>query len=422
MKPLQTQVKRSESARVPPAAQAESDPARWHRHEAWILGASVILVAFNMRIAMTSISPLLPEIQSSIGLSPLAASLLTALPALCFGLISPLAPRLARSCGTERAIASALALLTVGTALRLAPYVPTLFSSQILSSCGIGILNVLLPSVVKRDFACRVSLLTALYTTSMAVGAALAAGAAVPLRDQLGQSWTWSLGFWAIPALLAWGVWIRQARPSGDRVQARHAVRGLWRDGLAWQVTLFMGLQSSIAYVIFGWFAPMLIDRGLEPAEAGIVFSVAVMIGAVGSLIGPALATYGQDQRLSILGVMALCMAGVLGSFLGPLSWIWVWAILVEVALGAVFAIALTLIVLRSPDAAVAAQLSGMAQSVGYLIASCGPLFAGLIRNWTGNWNAVAYFMAGVALLTACLGLGAGRNLQVRVASAEPRV
>lgn len=401
-------------------AQTEQEPAGSNRREAVLLGVSVILVAFNMRIAITSISPLLPEIRRGIGLSLSDASILTALPALCFGLISPAAPALARRFGTERAIALALAALTAGTGLRLLPSVPVLFAAQILSACGIGLANVLIPSVVKKDFVHRVSLLTAFYTMSMAVGAAIAAGAAVPLRGLLG-SWTLALGFWAIPALLALVVWTRQLRPGATAVPAGHPVRGLWRDALAWQVTLFMGLQSSLAYMVFGWFAPMLIERGLTPADAGALFSAAVMAGAVGSLIGPGLATSGRDQRGSIIGVLAVCLAALLGSFLGPLSTIWLWAIILELTLGATFAIALTLIVLRSPNARVAAQLSGMSQSVGYLVASCGPLAAGLIRNWTGNWNAVAYFFAGVVLLTAWTGLGAGRSRHVRVTPAPAK-
>lgn len=389
--------------------------ARSNRGRLLLLGFSVTLVAFNLRIAITSLSPLLPEIRESIRLSLWGASILTALPSLCFGLISPAAPGLARRFGTERAIMLSLVVLAVATLLRVVPAVSMLFSAQILSACGVGILNVLLPSLVKKDFAHRVSLLTALYTMSMAVGAAIGAGAAVPLRDLLGHSWTRSLGFWAIPALLAMVVWTWQVRSRALMPSVCRPVRGLWRDALAWQVTLFMGLQASVAYVVFSWFAPMLIERGLSPADSGGVVSVALMIGAGGSLVGPALATSGPDQRPSIIGVLAVCLIGLLGSFLGPLSLIWLWAVLLELALGAIFAIALTVIVLRSPDAHVAAQLSGMAQSIGYIIGSCGPLVAGLIRDWTGSWNVVAYFFSGVILLTAWAGLGAGRRRQVRV-------
>jgi MFS family permease len=166
------------------------------------------------------------------------------------------------------------------------------------------------------------------------------------------------------------------------------AVRGLWRDPLAWQVTLFMGLQSALAYSVMGWLAPILRERGLSGETAGYVVSLSVIVQVVTCLGVPALAVRARNQRGLAVGVAVLIVAAMLGCQFAPIDQIWGWAVLLGIAQGGAFALALTLIVLRSRDSHVAAQLSGMAQGVGYLVAAFGPLLVGLLRGWTGNFDA----------------------------------
>jgi CP family cyanate transporter-like MFS transporter len=381
----------------------------------WLIGAGIILVAFNLRTAVTSLGPVLHDAAAGTGLSTTATSVLTTVPSLCFGLFGPLAPGLARRVGTERALLIVLLLLTAGTALRGVPVAPALFAGQILACVSIGVVNVLLPGLVKRDFSGHVAVMTGLYTMAFCVGAALAAGVTVPLTQTLDGSWAKGLAFWALPAGLATLAWAFQ-KPA-PVVGGRHAasrVRGLWTDALAWQLTLFMGMQSALAYIVFGWLVPMLRDRGLDPAQAGLVLSISVLAQAAASVVAPYIATRGRDQRLPNAIVSTLQLAGLMGCFYAPLPSIWVWSVLLGLAQGSTIALALTLIVLRAPDSHVAAHLSSMVQSVGYLICSAGPLLAGLIHGWTGGWNGVAGFCVLLAAILIPSGIGAGRALHVR--------
>lgn len=379
-----------------------------------LLGMALVLIAFNLRTPVTSVGPVLPEAVRATGLSGTGASLLTMLPSLCFGLFSPLAPRMSRVLGVERAVLAALAALVLGTALRGVGGPVSLFAGQIIGCGGIGVINVLLPSLVKRDFPRRVAFITGLYVMSMSMGSALAAGATVPMDRWLG-SWASALGLWAVPAFIALLVWLpRAAAPMAVSGIRPPRPRGLWSDRLAWQVTFFMGLQSALAYIVFGWLAPILRDRGLSPVHAGLALSISIVAQAVASLVAPSLATLGRDQRPAVAVLSLLCVASLLGCLYAPLGSVWVWAVLLGFSQGGLFPIALMLIVLRAPDAHLTRHLSSMAQGVGYVLASAGPLVAGLLHTAMGNWTGVAVLVVGLGGAMLAAGLGAGRARHIK--------
>ena len=252
---------------------------------------------------------------------------------------------------------------------------------------------------------------------ALCLGAALAAGATVPLSESLGQSWAMGLGFWALPALLAMMFWLPQVGKRQGTHNVAYRVRGLLRDPLAWQVTLYMGLQSSLSYIVFGWLPSILIGRGLTPTQAGLVMSGSVIVQLITALTAPWLATRGKDQRLAIVLVMGMTLAGLFGCLYAPIDGLWGWAIVLGLGQGGTFSLALTLIVLRSRDAHVAANLSGMAQGIGYTVASMGPLAVGVVHEVTGGWSALGWIFAVIGLGAIIAGLGAGRSLYVNVQS-----
>ncbi|MNE17629.1 Inner membrane transport protein YeaN [compost metagenome] len=259
--------------------------------------------------------------------------------------------------------------------------------------------------------------MTGVYTMALCLGAAMAAGATVPLSEHLGNSWAMGLGFWLVPALVAALFWLPQARQGHGVHQVAYRVRGLFRDPLAWQVTFYMGLQSSLAYIVFGWLPSILISRGLTPTEAGLVLSGSVIVQLASSLMAPWLATRGRDQRPAILIVMLLTLAGLFGCLYAPIQGLWGWAVVLGLGQGATFSLALTLIVLRSRDSHVAANLSGMAQGIGYTLASMGPFAVGVVHDLTGGWDAVGWIFGVVGVAAIVAGLGAGRSLYVQVVS-----
>lgn len=383
----------------------------------WFLLFGLVLVALNLRPALSSMAPLLSEVSKSLGLSAAKAGLLTTLPVLCLGLFAPLAPILARRFGSERVVLGILLTLTCGILLRSSFGEVGLFAGSILSGASIGIIGVLLPGIVKRDFAKQAGTMTGVYTMALCLGAAVAAGSTVPLSHYFGGSWTLGLGFWIVPAVLAALFWWPQTRQRHGQHQAAYRVRGLFRDRLARQVTLYMGLQSSLAYIVFGWLPSILIGRGLTPTEAGLLLSGSIMVQLFSSLTAPWLATRGKDQRLAILLVMLLTLAGLYGCLYAPLNQLWVWGVVLGLGQGGTFSLALTLIVLRSRDSHVAANLSSMAQGVGYTLASLGPFAVGVVHDWTGNWSAVGWIFGIIGVAAILAGMGAGRALYVDVTS-----
>ncbi|MGY2230799.1 CynX/NimT family MFS transporter [Pseudomonas tolaasii] len=383
----------------------------------WLLILGLVLVAMNLRPALSSLSPLLNDVSASLGLSAAKAGLLTTLPVMCLGLFAPLAPILARRFGAERVVLGILLTLAGGIILRSSFGEAGLFVGSLIAGASIGIIGVLLPGIVKRDFAKQAGTMTGVYTMALCLGAALAAGATVPLSHAFGDSWNIGLGFWIVPALVAALFWLPQVGQKQGAHQVAYKVKGLLRDPLAWQVTLYMGLQSSLAYIVFGWVPSILISRGLSATEAGLLLSGSIIVQLLSALTAPWLATRGKDQRLAIVVVMLLTLGGLFGCLFAPLDGLWGWAILLGLGQGGTFSLALTLIVLRSRDSHVAANLSGMAQGIGYTLASMGPLAVGVLHDWTGGWNATGWVFGVIGLGAIIAGWGAGRALYVGVTS-----
>src|SRR5476649_2399504 len=354
----------------------------------WLLLLGLVLVALNLRPALSSMSPLLSAVSDSLDLSAAKAGLLTTLPVLCLGLFAPTAPILARRFGSERVVLGILLTLALGILVRSSFGEVGLFAGSIMAG---------------------------VYTMALCLGAALAAGSTVPLSQHFDGSWAIGLGFWLIPALIAAVFWLPQARHGHGAHHVAYRVRGLLRDPLAWQVTLFMGLQSSLAYIVFGWLPSILMGRGLSATEAGLVLSGSVITQLVSSLSAPWFATRGKDQRPAIVVVMLLSLAGLFGCLYAPLEGLWGWAVVLGLGQGGAFSLALTLIVLRSRDSHVAANLSSMAQGIGYIIASMGPFAVGIVHDMTGGWQALGWIFGVIGLGAIVFGLGAGRARYVQV-------
>ncbi|MFI2190565.1 CynX/NimT family MFS transporter [Streptomyces sioyaensis] len=403
---------------TPPVALARR---RLRAHPALLL-AGIVLAALNMRAALAGVSPLLGEIGRHFRLNATAGSLVTTIPLVFMGLGSLVAPKLARRWGTEAVLCGALVALCGGIVLRIAPPVVALFGGCAVVGSAIALLNVLMPGLIKRDFPERAAGMTALYSTAMILGATTSAATAVPLEHALG-GWQGSLVSWSLLAAVAVVVWIPQVLIArrGSRHGAaaatpvRHGAAGpkLSRSPLAWQVTLFMGSQSLIAYVSIAWMPTIFTDHGMGKAEAGLVFAFSTLLQMAGSFVVPVLAGRMRRQRLLGVAVSALMACGVTGLLLAPVAGAWLWAALLGVGQGGALGLALTMMVLRSGDAHTAARLSGMAQAGGYLLAAAGPLVLGAVHQATGGWTVPLVLLLAVCAGLALLGTGAGRDRRI---------
>ena len=378
-----------------------------------LLVVGIVIAGANLRAALTAVGPLVREIRADTGISSGAAGLLTTLPLLCFAALSLPAPALARRFGLRRVLTGGLLLLAAGIALRSAPGVVALFAGTTLLGLAIAVGNVLLPSLVKREFPAHTGLLMGVYITVMNSGAALGAGVSVPLAQQ-GFGWRGALGVWALPALVAALVWVYLLR--GDRPVSPVAVtaRGnLWRSPLAWHVTLFMGLQSVVFYASIAWLPEVLQSGGLSAAQAGWLVSLMQFVGIPAALFAPILAGRRPAQRGLLAAAALLSGAGVLGLLLSSGTLTILWVSLLGLGQGASISLALTLFALRTADAAGAAALSGMAQSAGYLLAATGPFLFGVLHDLTQSWRLPLALLFAVTVALLFAGLGAGRDAYV---------
>jgi CP family cyanate transporter-like MFS transporter len=379
------------------------------RHPAWTV-AGILLLGLNMRPAITSVAPFLGLIRQDFGISGLAVSLLTTAPVICLGLFAPAAAPLARRFGIEAILLACLIGIAAGVLARSFGLVP-LYAGTIIIGASMSILGVLSPVVIKRDYPHRAGMMLGLYAMLISLGAALSTATAAPLRQGAGGSWQMALLFWALPALIAALVFIPQLFRSGRAPNmARAHVAGLMRDPLAWQVTGFFAMVASLAYAVFSWGPSMLQARGLDAASSGLIMSLSYIAQMVTGLAAPMLAGKQRDQRFLAVVLVALTGAGLLGIIFAPVWSLSGFAVVLGLGQGGAFGLALSLIVLRSANPHVAAQLSGLTQSVGYVVGGLiGPMAVGLVHDWSGGWSAVAVFYVVVGLAMLLLGLGAGR-------------
>ena len=388
-----------------------------------LLIGGLIAVSFNLRGAITSLPPVYPELSATAGYSAAAESVLAALPVLCFAAFSGVAPVFARRIGDERVIGLALGLLAGGLAMRAAAPRVLLFPGTIVACSAIALMNVLLPSLVKRRKPDLAGLLIGLYLMSLTAGAVLGSAIAVPLFNAAGggaAAVRVALGIWALPALLAAIAWLPQLRrrtiPAAD--DQPHRVLAMARSGLAWQVTVFMGLQSLSFYAALSWFPTMLRDHGIGAAAAGNLLALMNLGNAIAALIVPVLAQRARDQRLiSAVAVIAI-MIGLTGSAFGPNPTVVGFICVLGLGQGSAFSLAVFLFAARAADARAAAALSGFAQGIGYLIAVGGPLLLGLLESVTGGWTVPVGVLLAIAVGQLVSGLLAGRAITI---GAPPR-
>ena len=366
----------------------------------------VLLIAVNLRAALTAVGPVLGLMRADLHLSAAAAGLLTGLPLLAFAAFSPVAPAVARVLGLDRALWLALLLTAAGIVTRSLPWSAGPWLGTVALGIGIALVNVLLPSLVKRDFPTRVAQITGLYSAVQSTVAALASGIVVPITDAT-SSWRFGLGIWAGMALIALAVLAPRlaARPAPARADGRpHAARtgrSPWTTALGWQVTVFMGLQSVPYFVLIAWLPSILESRGVSPEEGGWDLFLFQIVSVVGNLAAAAVSHRLRDQRLVGLVGGLLCVVAFAGLLLVPAADL-VWTISGGLGCGSTIVLALSLFSLRTRTPDQAAALSGMAQSVGYLIAAGAPAAFGLLHDASGGW-ALPLGLAALAMLVMAL-------------------
>ena len=386
----------------------------WRSTASWF--AAIVLVAANLRPAVTSVPPLVDRLTATFGLSAIAAGALTTLPVLAMGLFAPVAPLAARRFGDSAALAVAVGLIAVGCAARATGGVVGLYAGTAVAGVGIAVAGALLPSLVRARVPDRIGPVTGLYTASLIGGALVAAGGTEPLRAALDVSEQAVLAVWALPALAALVLWLasRILDGSGRPDPADHprsATRpGMpWRSGAAWLGTLFMGLQSLLFYAVLAWLAADYIDLRLSAESAGLLLAVFSATQVITALAMPIVAHRTGVIRPWIALSVGLTVLGLLLVALVPLAAPWAWAGLLGLGMGGNLALALTVLTHLAPTPEGAAAYMGMAFFIGYLLAAAGPVAAGALHDATGGFTAVFLALAALGVATLVVGtLSAG--------------
>ncbi|YCA46211.1 MFS transporter (plasmid) [Bacillus sp. JZ8] len=377
----------------------------------------IIFIAFNLRPAITAVGPLISSIRSDMELSNGIAGLITTLPLLSFAVLSLLAPKISYRLGNERSVFIGLLILMIGICIRSVGLNITLFIGTALVGVGIAIGNVLLPSIVKQKFPDRVGLMTSTYSTSMNVFAAFASGISIPLAQGLHLGWQKSLLSWSVLALIASFIWFPQLR---QNVTVNHVKKhttskaSLWRSAIAWQVTLFMGLQSFIFYSTVAWIPEIVHSHGMSMESSGWMLSIMQFVSLPTTFLTPILAGRLKNQVSIIIGIGVIYLLGIVGLLAGQShALLMVSIVFIGLSQGAAISLALALIGLRSENAVQAAELSGMAQSIGYLWAAIGPILIGSLLDLTHSWTPSILVLVVIVIAMTVAGIGAGRNKYV---------
>jgi MFS transporter, CP family, cyanate transporter len=395
-----------------------------------LLIVAVAAAGFNLRASITSLPPLFPDLAARLHLSTAALSLLAATPVICFGVFSAFAAWLNRRFGEEIVLLAALGVLAAGLLLRGAAPGVMLFPGTALAGGAIAILNVLLASMVKRRSPERAGLLIGIYLTALSVGAIIASLISVPLYHASGGSVRLALGLWAAPAALAMLLWLPQLRHrvTPSAVGARSAAdpapirTKVYKHALAWQVTAFMGLQSLLYYAALSWLPTMFQDRGTSAVTAGNLLALMGVGNMIGAPIAPVLAHRLAGQRSLVVPSMTAMAAGLAWCLWAPLGMAPFWCLVLGLGQGACLGLAIFFTMARAPDPGTAASLGGFAQSVGYLVASAGPLELGLLHTATGGWTIPIVVLLALCGCALAVGVLAARPLTLPGARSATRV
>lgn len=373
----------------------------------------MLLVALNVRTAVSSLSPIIPFIRDDFELSTLAVSFLGMLPPLGFALSGLIAPLITRRIGLEAALLTLLATIVVGSLIRAISGDWSLLSvGTMLALVGMGMGNVLLPVVVRKYFPDRIGSMTALYLVIVSIGAFTPPLIAVPIAEAAG--WRVSLGQWALLALIASIPWLFALKQNKIEetvvtqaltipINVRHVK--IWKSPTAMAMVVIWAVSSLNGYAIFAWLPQILMDEsGSTPTEAGILLALYASMGIPAALSMPVLAVRYPNQAPLIYLSGLLFFIGYGGLIFLPGSWSWAWVLLA--GLGPIlFPLNLALFNIRTKSQETLLRISGFAQGFGYLAAAMGPLVIGVLHELTGTWTSSLWFL----FLTAIPAMLAGR-------------
>ncbi|MDM1398401.1 CynX/NimT family MFS transporter [Myroides odoratimimus] len=375
----------------------------------------IIFIASNLRAPLTSVGPVISEISKSLALSNTTAGLVTTIPLMAFGFLSSMVPKISRRYGMELVLLGSLILLSIGLVIRPYGSLVTLFLGAALVGIAITVGNVLMPAYIKNNYQKNVGTMMGIYSVAMNLTAALAAGFSISLGKFTEMGWKGSIGVWLVLSIATILIWLPQ-------VKKRKAIEGsnkgfteekkvnMYSSKLAWAVTVFMGVQSLLFYCLAAWLPKVAITWGIPKEDAGWLLSYMQFAQLPMTFIGAIIASKLSNQKLLAIGTGVLFAIGIAGLLIFKVNMIALWCVLIGTASGLAFSLSMLFFVLRTSSTTQAAELSGMAQSIGYLIAACGPPVFGALFDVTQSWSMSLMFLLVMSITLIVSGGIAGKN------------
>lgn len=371
----------------------------------------------TLRTPLTVVGPSIHFIRDGLGISNILAGFLTTIPLLAFAIVSPFAPKTARSLGIERTLFLATLLLTIGIIIRSIGTTTWLITGTILIGVAISFGNVLIPSFFKMKFPYHIGLLTGIYTVAMNVSAGIGAGLSYPIANNSSYGWQGALSFSVILSVIAIIIWLPQLKGEQESLQ-QHAMtnakpstkKALWLSPLAWAIALAMGFQSFIFYTTSAWIPEIYISQGMDAEQAGWMMSIMQIAQIPLTFITPIVAAKMTSQRPLVVIFTLFYLVGFIGIYMEWTNLAILWMILLGFAGGASFSLAMMFFTLRTKTPMEAANLSGFAQSVGYLLAAVGPVIFGYLHDLQNNWALPNFIFIIICLLLFVFSFRASKN------------
>ncbi len=357
----------------------------------------VFIIALNLRPIMAAMGPLFPLLQREAQLSATQLSLLTSLPVIMMGLAALAGPWLLRFIGEVRGIAVGLILLALACLARgVDPSATVLIASALVAGIGIGVIQALMPALIKRHFAAQAGTLMALFTTGIMAGAAIAAATAAPLADAQGLGMT--LAIPVVPAIIAVLLWLITLCRTVPAIPA-HRPKAT-RSGRAWLLMVFFGIGTGAYTLVLAWLPPYYMQHGWLPQQSGYVLGALTLTEVVAGFIVSGLIHRFRDRRLPLLLVLASILLGLLS-----LMWLggalaWLPTLLLGLGIGALFPLSLIVTLDHAESPERAGALLSFVQGGGYLLAALMPLVAGMVRDRADSLqSAWAIMSVGIVIL-----------------------
>jgi len=373
-----------------------------------LLIIGILLIATNLRVALTSVGPLVDMIREDTGISNGAIGMLTTLPLLAFAMFSMLAPKLAGSFGINFILMLSLIVLVIGILVRSIDNIKLLFLGTFILGSAIAMGNVLLPALFKQNFPYQIGLMTGLYTTVMNLFGALASGLSFPIAQHLNIGWRPTLASASILVIIAILLWIPQLADNRSFKTKRNTLtKNVWCSKNSWYITLFMGLQSLLYFVMLSWLPKIFVHYNLTSSEAGWMLSLMLIFTIPANFVIPIIFDQIKKQYLVIIFIVMITLSGLIGILIFGGFLAILWSALLGFGIGGCLSLSLSLVALRSTDTKQTSQLSGMAQSVGYILAAIGPVLFGVLQDLTNSWSVPIMVMIINCVLLFIAGLGA---------------